>query len=110
MTRPHRIAAQIAAAHHIDPAQAEALVDLVFDAIAQAVLGGDQITLPGLGSFRTTIVAERRDYHPSTGMPITTPASRHLTFEPSMAPTAGAPAQVYKEGSRHEFIEKAAAK
>ena len=87
MSQSHRIAAQIAAAHHIDPPKAEALVDFVFDAITQAVLSGDQITLPGIGSFRNVTVAEHQDYHPWKGDPITTPASTHLVFEPSINQT-----------------------
>ena len=83
MTLCHRIAGKVSTVYHLEPAKAAGIVDLVFNEMAEAVSAGDDITILGVGTLRTETVPERRDYHPSTGAAMTTPASVRVVFDPA---------------------------
>lgn len=83
MTLPHRLAGKISSAHQLEGATAIQIVDLVLNGLAEAIVGGDAVEIPGLGALRAETLPERRDLHPSTGAAITIPASTHVIFEPA---------------------------
>ncbi|SDY98270.1 HU family DNA-binding protein [Nitrosomonas sp. Nm58] len=75
---------QIAVRTHLTKADAGRAVNAVLDTIVETVSNGDDVTLPGFGSFKTVQRAAREGKNPKTG--------EKLSIAATIAPkfTAGA--------------------
>lgn len=62
---------------------AKAFVDAVFDEVAAAVIGGQEVSLAGFGKFKLKSVEERQGRNPKTGESITIAASKKVAFSAS---------------------------
>lgn len=63
----------------------KAVVDIVFDAISEALAKGDKVQIVGFGSFEVRKAAERRGVNPQTKKPIKIPARKVPKFRPGKA-------------------------
>ena len=63
-------------------AEASKAVDAVFDAIAEALKGGDEVRLVGFGTFSVASRAASEGRNPRTGEKIAIPASKQPKFKP----------------------------
>ncbi|GLI36202.1 HU family DNA-binding protein [Desulforhabdus amnigena] len=66
----------------ITKAQAEKAVDAMVAAIADALSGGDKVTLVGFGTFSVGERSAREGRNPRTGEKISIPASKVVKFKP----------------------------
>ncbi len=62
--------------------QSEVIVDAVFEAILDALRGGDKIELRGFGSFRIRQRASRSGRNPKTGEGVLVPPRKVPSFKP----------------------------
>lgn len=65
--------------------RAEEAVNAVFDAIAKALKGGDEVRLPAFGVFEVKETAARTARNPQTGEEVAVPAGRKARFKPGKA-------------------------
>ena len=75
----------VAAAADISKASAGNAVDAVIDLITAALKDGDQVSLVGFGTFKTSDRAAREGRNPRTGETIKIAASRVPTFKAGKA-------------------------
>jgi len=80
--KKHDLIADVARRTGETEARAAVTVDAVFAALAEAIAGGDGVTVPGFGSFRVVERAPRGGRNPQTGEPITIGARRAPVFRP----------------------------
>ncbi len=66
----------------ITKVQAEKAVDAMVGAIAEALTGGDKVTLVGFGTFSVGERTAREGRNPRTGEKISIPASKVVKFKP----------------------------
>ena len=66
-------------------ADAAKAVDAVLDAITEVLAKGDDIRLPGFGSFEVRETAEKKGRNPRTGDEVTIPAGRQPKFKAGAA-------------------------
>lgn len=62
--------------------EASKAVDAVFDAIAEALKGGDEVRLVGFGTFSVASRAASEGRNPRTGEKIQIAASKQAKFKP----------------------------
>jgi DNA-binding protein HU-beta len=62
--------------------QATAALDAVFDAIVDALRGGDTVRVPGFGGFSVSERGARKGRNPATGESINIKASKSVRFKP----------------------------
>jgi len=74
------LADKLAAAHNLTKADARAIVDGVFNAIADAAKSGEEISLSGFGKFKVKDTPAREGRNPSSGATIQIAASKKLGF------------------------------
>lgn len=79
----YTIAEQVTAP--ITKKQIETIVTASFDVIANAVAGGDKVTLVGFGSWEVRDRAEREGRNPQTGETMTIPATKAVKFSAGKA-------------------------
>jgi DNA-binding protein HU-beta len=79
------LAEKIAAAQNLTKADAKKIVDGVFETIAAAAAGGEEISLNGFGKFKVKSAPAREGRNPSTGATIQIAASKKLGFAPAKA-------------------------
>ena len=60
-------------------------VDVIFEAISNALADRDKVQLPGFGTFMVAARAERTGRNPQTGAPLTIPASNGVKFKAGKA-------------------------
>ncbi|ANE47978.1 DNA-binding protein [Paenibacillus swuensis] len=60
-------------------------VDAVFEAISEALQGGDKVQLVGFGNFEVRERSARKGRNPQTGEEIEIPASKVPAFKPGKA-------------------------
>lgn len=60
-------------------------VDAVFEAISDALQGGDKVQLVGFGNFEVRERSARKGRNPQTGEEIEIPASKVPAFKPGKA-------------------------
>ncbi|ASA22931.1 HU family DNA-binding protein [Paenibacillus donghaensis] len=60
-------------------------VDAVFEAIAEALQGGDKVQLVGFGNFEVRERSARKGRNPQTGEEIEIPSSKVPAFKPGKA-------------------------
>jgi integration host factor subunit beta len=61
----------------------EVVVDLLFDAVIEALRANDKVEIRGFGSFRTRQRNARTGRNPKTGASVSVPAKRVPFFKPS---------------------------
>lgn len=54
--------------------------DAFCDAVAEALVAGNDVSIAGVGKLKTVDVAERQGHNPQTGEPITIPAHKKVRF------------------------------
>ncbi len=64
-------------------AEAEAVVNIIFQSIAEALARGERVELRGLGVFTAKARRPRRARNPKTGEEVLVPARRVPHFRPS---------------------------
>lgn len=79
------LVAKIAEDSGLTKTEAKAVIDGVFDAIAEAAAAGEEISLPGFGKFKVKASPAREGRNPSTGAAIQIAASKKLAFTPAKA-------------------------
>ena len=72
--------ARVATTAEVSRGQAQRMVEGFLDAIAEALAGGDHVTLTGFGRFAVASRAERQGRNPRTGETITIPAHKVAGF------------------------------
>ena len=75
----------VAAKAGIKKKEAEAAVNAMTDAIAEALKAGDKVQLIGFGTFDVKETAAREGRNPKTGETITIAASKHPAFSAGKA-------------------------
>ena len=60
-----------------------AVLSATIDAIADALRNGEEVKIPGLGTFKPKPVAERTRRNPATGKEVTVPAHTKIVFKPA---------------------------
>lgn len=75
------LADKLATANGMSKADARKTVDAVFDAIAETIKGGEEVSLNGFGKFSVKDTAERQGRNPATGAAITVPAGKKVAFQ-----------------------------
>ena len=84
MKKPE-LAAHVASQTSLSRAQAERTVDAVFSAIREALAGGEDVVIPGYGTFTTKERGARQGRNPRTGEVIAIAASRAPAFKAGKA-------------------------
>jgi DNA-binding protein HU-beta len=69
----------------ISKAQAKSLVDGVFNAIRDAAVKGEEVSVPGFGKFKVQNKPARQGRNPRTGETVNIAASKKLAFQPAKA-------------------------
>lgn len=75
----------VAAKADMSKADAAVAVDAVLDSVADALKGGDQVTLVGFGTFQVRRREARQGRNPRTGDPIDIAASNVPSFKAGKA-------------------------
>jgi DNA-binding protein HU-beta len=76
---------KVAAATESSQAEAGAALDAVLNAIGTALEAGEQVTLPGFGTFEVRERSARSGRNPQTGAAIEIAASKAPAFKPAAA-------------------------
>jgi DNA-binding protein HU-beta len=66
-------------------ADAERAVETMIDSIVKALKGGDEVSIAGLGIFKTKMRAARQARNPRTGATVQVAAMRVPKFQPAKA-------------------------
>lgn len=74
------LVAKIAGAAGLTKANAEKAVNSFVSVVAEALSGGDKITLVGFGTFEVSKRSEREGRNPRTGAALKIPASKTVKF------------------------------
>jgi len=72
----------IASSSGVTKADATRVLDAFMMTVQDAVQQGDQVVLPGFGSFSTVNRSARKGRNPQSGEEIQIPASRSVKFKP----------------------------
>jgi DNA-binding protein HU-beta len=73
--------AKVAELTDLSKKDASKAVDAVFDAVSDALQGGDKVQLVGFGNFEVKSREARKGRNPQTGQEIDIPASKIPTFK-----------------------------
>jgi DNA-binding protein HU-beta len=76
---------KVAETSELSKKDATKAVDAVFDAISEALQGGDKVQLVGFGNFEVRERSARKGRNPQTGGEIDIPASKIPAFKPGKA-------------------------
>lgn len=71
---------RVAEATGVDQKRTNLVLDSLVVLLRQSLEAGDQIRLPGLGTFKTVLRAPRHARNPRTGEPMVVPATRRVRF------------------------------
>ena len=77
------IAERLSARLGLSRRESAALVDALIEEMAQAFERGEEVKVPGFGSFHVRDKAARMGRNPATGSPLLLDGRRVLTFKPS---------------------------
>jgi integration host factor subunit beta len=66
--------------HDVTQKQAEATVDVIFEAMREALIAGENIEIRGLGAFHVKHYGAYQGRNPKTGNPIAVKPKRGLLF------------------------------
>ncbi len=84
MTKADLIA-QVAANTEMTKKDAEKAVNAMLDALSNALIQGEKVTISGFGTFEVRERAARQGINPRTQEPITIEASRSIVFKQGKA-------------------------
>ncbi|BBH21000.1 DNA-binding protein HU 1 [Paenibacillus baekrokdamisoli] len=73
--------AKVAELTELSKKDASKAVDAVFDAVSEALQGGDKVQLVGFGNFEVKSREARKGRNPQTGQEIDIPASKIPSFK-----------------------------
>jgi DNA-binding protein HU-beta len=76
---------EVAAKADVKVKEAEALLDALVDATADALAKGDKVAITGFGTFAVSERKARKGRNPQTGKQIKIPASKTPRFAPGKA-------------------------
>ncbi|WP_274364503.1 HU family DNA-binding protein [Paenibacillus thermotolerans] len=76
---------KVAEATNMSKKDVTAVVESVFDSIAEALQNGDKVQLVGFGNFEVRERTARKGRNPQTGEEIDIPASKIPAFKPGKA-------------------------
>ena len=76
----NELAQQVASDSGVDSGAAKKAVDSVFDAIANELQGGGEVSIAGFGKFSVSDRAARQGVNPATGEKIQIAASKAAKF------------------------------
>jgi DNA-binding protein HU-beta len=77
--------AKVAESSELSKKDAAKAVEAVFEAITEALQGGDKVQLVGFGNFEVRERSARKGRNPQTGKEIDIPASKVTSFKPGKA-------------------------
>ncbi|MFM9326961.1 DNA-binding protein HU [compost metagenome] len=77
--------AKVAESSELSKKDATKAVEAVFEAITEALQGGDKVQLVGFGNFEVRERSARKGRNPQTGKEIDIPASKVTSFKPGKA-------------------------
>lgn len=60
----------------------ESMLEGTCNVIAAELLGGGEVSLPGIGKLKTVTTKARKGRNPKTGEPLEIPAGRKVVFSP----------------------------
>ena len=63
--------------------EAQDIIEIIFDMIKHAFVGGESVKIPGFGTFNVRQKAARRGRNPQTGEELTIAPRKVLTFKAS---------------------------
>ena len=75
------LAARVAGKIHLTKRQTEAIIDILFASITDALREGDKVELRGFGSFRTRSRNARAGRNPKTGDAVQVPSKKVPFFK-----------------------------
>lgn len=75
---------QLAEALEVSQTEARDILNSVLDEITHSLSAGNDISLPGFGSFVVSERQARQGRNPQTGLPIQIPASKSVRFKPGV--------------------------
>lgn len=81
MTTKSDLVDRVANTTGLAKADAAKAVDATFDAIVEALAGGERVTVLGFGNFTVKDRAARVGRNPSNGEPVNIPASKAVKFK-----------------------------
>lgn len=81
--KKQELVAKIADKSELSKADAERAINALVDVVGESLVQDENVTIPGLGQFKTKQNAERQGRNPQTGEAITIQASRGATFKVS---------------------------
>lgn len=70
----------VAESHSVSKANAMEAVDMVLNSVVEALSKGEEVRIPGFGTFSVSDRAESKGRNPATGAEITIPARRVPRF------------------------------
>lgn len=76
---------RVASEGGLTKAQAKTLVDGVVAGIRDALVGGEEVNLPGFGKFKVQDKPARTGRNPATGASIEIAATKKVSFTPAKA-------------------------
>jgi DNA-binding protein HU-beta len=75
--------AVVAAEPSLSKTQAKAIIDGLFNAVADATVKGEEVAIPGFGKFKVQDKPARTGRNPATGAAIEIAASKKVSFTPA---------------------------
>lgn len=75
------LAEAFASNHGVSKAEAERMVNTIFDQIASTLAKGNEVSIAGFGKFEVANRAAREGRNPATGETIKIPASKAAKFK-----------------------------
>jgi DNA-binding protein HU-beta len=78
------LAKGVAELYEIPTSLAERIIVTVFEEIAESVLMGTSVSLPGFGKFKAIVKPARTARNPSTGGTVDVPEKNAIKFSPSL--------------------------
>lgn len=76
---------KVASAAKLSKKQAGELLDVVFEAVAEGLVGSGEVKVSGFGAFVVRHRAQKQGRNPKTKKPIIIPESKKVAFRPAQA-------------------------
>lgn len=91
-------------APRLSGADADRAIGAVLDAITEALVAGDKVSLPGFGIFETRERAARTGRNPQTGEALEIAASTAAAFKPAAEQAQGSPSEARSRTSTNAAL------
>lgn len=79
--KKNELVAAIAAKENVSKKEADRALNIVLDAISDALVAGEKVSITGFGTFEVRERPERQGKNPATGEVMTIPACKALAFK-----------------------------